>query len=55
MARPGKSIFDVTMMAGWAFAAVLTGLVALTMVDDTDDSAQIRLLWQRWMAMLHAL
>ncbi len=39
MARPGKSIFDVTMMAGWAFAAVLTGLVALTMVDDTGDSA----------------
>ncbi|WP_319414338.1 hypothetical protein [uncultured Cohaesibacter sp.] len=40
MARPGKSIFDVTMMAGWAFAAVLTGLVALTMVDDTRDSAK---------------
>nr|WP_321457080.1 SPOR domain-containing protein [uncultured Cohaesibacter sp.] len=39
MAWPGKSIFDVTMMAGWAFAAVLTGLVALTMVDDPDDSA----------------
>nr|WP_321979703.1 SPOR domain-containing protein [uncultured Cohaesibacter sp.] len=40
MARPGKAIFDVTMMAGWAFAAVLTGLVALTMVDDTGDSAR---------------
>ncbi len=39
MARPGKAIFDVAMMAGWAFAAVLTGLVALTMVDDTGDSA----------------
>ena len=24
MARPGKAIFDVTMMAGWAFVAVLT-------------------------------
>ena len=39
MARPGKAIFDVTMMAGWAFAAVLTGLVALTMVDDTGEPA----------------
>ena len=39
MARPGRAIFDVSMMAGWAFAAVLTGLVALTMVDDTGDSA----------------
>ncbi|WP_321339962.1 SPOR domain-containing protein [uncultured Cohaesibacter sp.] len=40
MARPGKAVFDATMMAGWAFAAVLTGLVALTMVDDTGDSAR---------------
>lgn len=39
MARPGKAIFDVAMMAGWAFAAVLTGLVALTMVDDTGEPA----------------
>ena len=39
MARPGKAIFDVTMMAGWAFAAVLTGLVALTMVDETGVPA----------------
>ena len=42
MARPGKAIFDTTMMAGWAFAAVLTGLVALTMVDDDGDSADGR-------------
>ncbi|PLW77641.1 SPOR domain-containing protein [Cohaesibacter celericrescens] len=40
MARPGKAIFDVTMMAGWAFAAVLTGLVALTMVDTTGEPAK---------------
>ena len=39
MARPGKAIFDVTMMAGWAFAAVLTGLLALTVVDETGDPA----------------
>ena len=39
MARPGKAIFDVTMMAGWAFAAMLTGLLALTVVDETGDSA----------------
>ncbi|WP_316862396.1 hypothetical protein [uncultured Cohaesibacter sp.] len=38
MARPGKTIFDATMMAGWALAAVLIGLVALTMVDDKEDS-----------------
>lgn len=39
MARPGKTVFDVAMMGGWAFAAVLTGLVALTMVDDTGNPA----------------
>ncbi|SNY93318.1 hypothetical protein SAMN04515647_3612 [Cohaesibacter sp. ES.047] len=39
MALPGKTIFDVTMMAGWAFAAVLIGLVALTLVDDNGDTA----------------
>ncbi|WP_319531885.1 hypothetical protein [uncultured Cohaesibacter sp.] len=40
MALPGKTIFDVTMMAGWAFAAVLIGLVTLTMVDDNGDTAR---------------
>ena len=39
MARPAKAVFDVSMMAGWAFAALLTGLVALTMVDDTGSPA----------------
>lgn len=37
MKRPGKAVFDASMMAGWAIVAVLTGLIALTMVDDPGE------------------
>ena len=40
MKRPGKAVFDAGMMAGWAFVAVLTCLLALTVIDESTDPSQ---------------
>lgn len=37
MAWPGKAVFDVSIMAGWAFVALFAGLIALMMVNDSVD------------------
>ncbi|MCT4657117.1 MAG: hypothetical protein N4A65_15060 [Cohaesibacter sp.] len=38
MARRGKTIFDASMMVGWAFVAGLTGMLALTVVDTSNQT-----------------